>query len=367
MAMMGIKPGTKHWGDTRGDVSAMKSDGQSTISAADLQALGGAENLGEALNKIADPNWVDPSKKIRAVGSDKLDKDAFMKLMLTQMKNQDPTNPLKSHEMAAQLAQFSSLEQLQNMNTSLDSIKAGQKPSETYQALNFIGKAVSGDSAKILRMKGDKDHTFTFNLPDDAKSSEIVVVNEHGETVRKITLTDLKKGENTWRWNGEGENGLPASTGEYKISIEAKNSLGRKLAVRTSFDGVITGVNYTADGPVLLVGDQTIKLKDVKRIVDPQVNSQKDQNSQNQPQAELKTTPNAVDNQGKPVAQEQAKPALTVAEIAQQKYEADAAAKRGVAKSEGAPEKDATPRTNLDGMSMAPELMEKVKKEIAPK
>lgn len=366
MAMMGIKGGTKTWGDTRGEPLASKSDGQSGITAADLQALGGADNVGEVLNKIADPNWVDPSKKMRAVGSDKLDKDAFMKLMLAQMKNQDPTNPLKSHEMAAQLAQFSSLEQLQNVNTTLDSIKSGQKPSETYQALNFIGKAVSGDSAKVLRMKGDKDHTFNFTLPDDAKSADIVVKDQEGETIRKVTLKDLKKGENSWRWNGEGENGLPASTGEFRFLIEAKNSLGKKIAVRTSFDGTITGVNYTADGPVLLVGDQAIKLKDVKKIVDPLVNAQKDQKSQIQPQAELKNGTNNVENQNKPVTEEPAKP-LTVAEIARQRFEAEAAAKQGVAKAQGAQEKEAPDKSNLDGMRMAPELMDKVKKEMTNK
>src|SRR5690606_35195937 len=109
------------------------------------EALGG-QDVGEFLNKIADPNWVDPQKRFRATGNDKLDKEAFMKLMLAQMKNQDPTNPMKSHEMAAQLAQFSSVEQLSNINTTLTAMQAGQKPTESFQALNFIGKAVAGDS-----------------------------------------------------------------------------------------------------------------------------------------------------------------------------------------------------------------------------
>ncbi len=372
MAMMGIKQGTKMWGDTRSEPLATKSDGKENLNSQELAQLGG-DNVGDVLNKIADPNWIDPSKKMRAVGSDKLDKDAFMKLMLAQMKNQDPTNPLKSHEMAAQLAQFSSLEQLQNVNTSLDAIKTGQKPTETYQALNFIGKAVSGDSSKVLRMKGDKDHAFNFVLPAAAKSADILVKNDQGETVRKVQLKDLKQGENSWRWNGEGENGLPAQTGEYKFVIEAKDATGKKVAVRTSFDGTITGVNYTADGPVLLVGDQAVKLKDVKKIVDPSVNAnhsrgetsvnpQKDQNSQIQPQAELKMTAEAIDNRNMP-AGEQQKQALNFAAVAKAKYEAESAAKQGVTKTSGAVEKETAKAGNLEGMRMAPELMDKVKKE----
>jgi flagellar basal-body rod modification protein FlgD len=269
MTMVGTPIGTKNYVDARPETAVQSKDtGERNLSANDLKMLG-EDNVGDLLNKAVDPNWIDPSKKVRTVGSDKMGKDAFMKLMLAQMKNQDPTNPLKSHEMAAQLAQFSSLEQMQNMNTTLEDIKAGQKPAETYQALNFIGKAVSGDSAKVSRMKGDTNHEFIFNLPEDAKEVNIQVKNELGEVVRKFSIKDQKKGENSFTWNGKDERDLNANVGEYTFSIEAKSSIGAKINVKTDFDGVITGVNYTPEGPVLLVGNQTVKLKDVKKIVDP--------------------------------------------------------------------------------------------------
>lgn len=293
MTMVGTPVGTKNYSDARPETAVIgKDNGDRTITAEDLKMLG-ADNVGDVLNKAADPNWIDPSKKIRAVGSDKMDKDAFMKLMLAQMKNQDPTNPLKSHEMAAQLAQFSSLEQLQNVNTSLEDIKKGQKPAETYQALNFIGKSVAGDSAKVIRVKGDTSHNFTYNLPEDAKEIDIQVKNDQGEVVRKFKLSEQKKGENSFTWNGKDERDLISRMGEYTFNIEAKNSLGKKLNVKTDFDGVITGVNYTPEGPILLVGNQTVKLKDVKKIVDPAVNptlngqGKLDQNLKNRTGAEL--------------------------------------------------------------------------------
>lgn len=272
MTMVGTPFGTKNYSDARPETAVQaKDNGDRNLSAEDLKMLG-ADNVGDVLNKAADPNWIDPSKKVRAVGSDKMDKDAFMKLMLAQMKNQDPTNPLKSHEMAAQLAQFSGLEQMQNMNTTLEEIKKGQKPAETYQALNFIGKSVAGDSAKIVRGKGDREHDFNFVLPEDAKEINIQVKNDQGEVVRKFRLSDQKKGENVFTWNGKDERDLISRMGEYTFSIEAKNAMGKKLNVKTDFDGIITGVNYTPEGPILLVGNQTVKLKDVKKIVDPAVN-----------------------------------------------------------------------------------------------
>jgi flagellar basal-body rod modification protein FlgD len=282
MAVMNTKLGTKP-GVMPTD-TIQKSSGVNTISAGDKHFEG--QDMGTVLNKIADPNYVDTSKKIRAVGSDKMDKDAFMKLMLAQMKNQDPTNPLKSHEMAAQLAQFTSVEQMQNMNNTLTEMRNGQKPAENFQALNFIGKSVSGDSAKLTRLKGDKSHEISFNLPDTAQKLSIKIRNADGDIVRKIDLNNLKAGENSYSWNGQNEQGVNAPTGDYQTIIEAVGSNGRKLAVKTDFDGLITGVNYTSEGPVLLVGTQTIKLKDVKKIVDPSL-MKNGQISKNQPGRDL--------------------------------------------------------------------------------
>lgn len=267
MGVMNVKGGTKSFGETRAS-ETINNNLPNTLSAQDKEKMGG-ENVGEVANKLADPNWIDPSKKTRHAGNPSLDKDAFFKLMLAQMKNQDPTNPLKSHEMAAQLANFSSLEQMQNMNTTLTEMKNGQKPAENFQALNLIGKAVAGDAANVVRANGDKDHDFKFTLPMDAGEATIRVRNPEGETVRTYNLKNLKMGDNKISWNGEDEQGNKLPPGEFNFFMDAKDSAGKKIAVKTAFDGVITGVNYTQEGPVLLIGNQTIRLRDVKKITDP--------------------------------------------------------------------------------------------------
>ncbi len=293
MSVMGVKTGTKSWGDSNGN-EITKNSGINTISASDKSKLSD-ENVGDVLNKIADPNWVDPSKKIRSVGGDKMDKDAFMKLMLAQMKHQDPTNPMQSHELAAQLAQFSSVEQLQNLNTTMTDMRNGQKPSESFQALNFIGKAVSGDSAKISRAKGDKDHDIKFDLVDNAKELNIRIRDANGDVVRSLSVKELKKGENKITWNGQDERGQALPAGDYQLFLEAVNSSGTKMNVKTEFEGTITGVNYTPEGPVLLVGNQTVKIKDVKKIVDPSL-MKNDQKTNNVSAQDLKKTVTPDDN-----------------------------------------------------------------------
>ncbi|AHZ83756.1 flagellar hook capping FlgD N-terminal domain-containing protein [Bdellovibrio bacteriovorus] len=267
MTMVNAKLGVNAFGPTQ---TKPETAGASNMSVADREKLGG-ENVGEVLNKIVDANWTDPSKKVRAVGNPSLDKDAFFKLMLTQMKNQDPTNPLKSHEMAAQLASFSSLEQMQNMNKSLDEMKNGQKPSENFQALNLIGKAVAGDSSKVVRGTNDREHDFKFTLPMAASEVSVKVRDAEGNVVRTYNLKSLKAGENKLTWNGEDEKAMKALPGEYQFIAEAKTADGKKMGIKTDFDGMITGVSYSNEGPVLHVGNQAIRFSDVKKITDPRL------------------------------------------------------------------------------------------------
>lgn len=285
MATMTTKVGVKAFGTNPERVTGTANT-PTNISATDRDKLGG-ENVGEVLNKIADANWVDPSKKMRTAGNDKLDKDAFFKLMLAQMKNQDPTNPLKPHEMSAQLANFSSLEQMQNINTTLTEMKNAQKPGEQFQALSLLGKAVAGDSARVVRLKGDKFHDFQFDLPS-AGDVSVKVRNAEGEIVRNYEMKDLKAGKNKISWNGLDERALPTNAGEYTFVVEARTAAGQKLNVKTDFEGTITGVNYTPEGPVLLIGNKTVRLSDVRKIVDPSL-KQNDQISNSVPAQDLKT------------------------------------------------------------------------------
>lgn len=263
--MMNIKAGTTTWG--KPSETTFKQDTATNLSATDKDvALGGEDAVGDVLNKIADPNWVDPTKAVRKVGNNTLDKDAFLKLMLAQMKHQDPTNPQPSHEMAAQLAQFTSLEQLNNINSTLGDMSKAQSPQLNYQALNFIGKKVSGDSSKVLRVANDTKHDFNFNLANDASKISVKVLDGDGNVVRTIENKNFKKGANTITWNGMNDDGSTARPGDYRFLVEATASNGAKVFAKTDFDGKITGMNFTPQGPVLLVGNQSIRMQDVKRI-----------------------------------------------------------------------------------------------------
>jgi len=332
MAIMGIRRDTKAFAPTRAE-SSSKSASQFDrgITPHELQAFG-VSDVGELANKIVDPNYIDPKAKLRGTGNDKLDKDAFMKIMLVQMKNQDPTNPLKSHEMAAQLAQFTQLEQLQNINTNLDEMKAQAKPSESFQSLNLLGKVVSGDSSRIFRSKGDKDHDISFQLPSSAKTVKISITNESGDIVRNATINNAKAGGNIWTWNGKDNQDNILPSGNYRVAIEAFSSNDQKLLVKTDFEGVISGVNFSPQGTLLMIGNQAVRLQDIRKIVDPSLKN-KDQNSTSMSVLDLKGNQNMILNEekGAPEAENKVKP------------------------------------TVLEQAALSREMMERIEKELAPK
>ena len=297
---MDIRKSTKAYADRRDTNFIEKDSGARTLSANDQKKLG-QDNVGDVLNRIADPQWVDPSKKVRAVGDAQLDKDAFMKLMLTQMKHQDPTNPMQAHEMAAQLASFTSVEQLQNLNSTLEQMKKAQAPLQQFEALNLIGKSVSGDSAQLSRVKGDKEHTLQYRLSKDAEKVSVKIRNAQGDIVRSFSLNNQKAGPNSIPWNGQDERGFDQAPGDYSLLIEATDHGEGRVGVETQFDGLITGVNFTNEGPLLIVGNRTVKFSDVKKIVDPSLKSdvQKINNFEKQ---DLNSTKNNSQNKEAPSA-----------------------------------------------------------------
>ena len=128
------------------------------------------------------------------------EKTLFFKLMLAQLKQQDPTNPLKSHEMAAQLAQFSSVEQLTNINETLKN--QGPKESQSFQGLNLIGRVVSGDSSRFQRLPTDSKHKIDFDLSQNADQVHVEIKNSSGQVVWSEKIQNLKKGPHHMSWDG---------------------------------------------------------------------------------------------------------------------------------------------------------------------
>ena len=195
-------------------------------------------------------------------GKASLGKDDFLKLLVAQMKNQDPENPANGQEMAAQLAQFSSLEQLVNMNQSL----AGQQTTLATLngsvnggvALNALGKSVVavGDQVEI-GAQGAGQVTFD---PQGAGTATLHILDADGNEVGSRSLGSVAAGRQTVDV-GDAAKGL--SSGVYHFTVDVTSTAGKAVDVTSYVAGRIDGIQFTPTGPVCTIGGITIALGNV--------------------------------------------------------------------------------------------------------
>ncbi len=195
-----------------------------------------------------------------------VNKDDFFKMLVAQLKNQDPMKPLDATAFTAQLAQFSSLEKLDNVNTTLTSLLGQQDLINKVQSAQLAGKYVvaGGDQADSFTAAG-KPVELGYDLPEDARKVLITIYDQNGRAVDMIEKTDQFKGMNKATWN----NGS-ARTGNFTFSIAAFDGQGRNLGAKTLTEGTVSKVNFH-DGKVYVTVnnremgfDQLLAVTDVK-------------------------------------------------------------------------------------------------------
>jgi len=186
-------------------------------------------------------------------------KDEFLKMLFAQLKNQDPLNPMDSTAFTAQLAQFSSLEQLQNINTQLSSFTKQQQSLGSTQAVNLIGREVLAEGDAI--QADGKPVDVSYRLNGDAAQGLVRIYNANGELVDALSFKNQKQGLNTLTWNP------PSSTvGSYVFEVSAVDANGKTVGAGTLIQGEVTGVNYRDGVTYLSVGGREISLGDVVSV-----------------------------------------------------------------------------------------------------
>jgi flagellar basal-body rod modification protein FlgD len=246
---------------------ASLNPGSSGTSAAKDDKPSTDPQFGDVLNKIQSQYGAktDKPREIKKT----LGKDDFLKIMITQMQHQDPTNPFKAEQMAQEMAQFTSVEQMQNMNQSLKQMAQQHNPLEKLAMTSMIGKTVTVDRARFPHTQGQNE-ALSFNLPRDAKNVQVAIINESGEVVLEKELGPQKQGENTFAWDGLKGNRLPAKGGNYMFRLEAKDASEHEIDTGSEHQARVIGVSFEGEEPVLLVGDakqqSKVAMKSVVRI-----------------------------------------------------------------------------------------------------
>ena len=199
--------------------------------------------------------------------------EAFLKMFMAQMTNQNPLDPMDNTEFTAQLAQFSSLEQLTAMNEKLDGISSLQKSFQEVQVANYLGKEILASGNQMPVTAGQAGSTY-FNLASDA-NVRIIVTNEDGQSVQDVDLGRLAAGEQEWTWNGQTSYGQTAPDGIYTINIIATDTNGDTVKLNSqNVSGIVTGFQWDADGNLQLLGSgSAISLSDIIAVRVPKTSS----------------------------------------------------------------------------------------------
>jgi flagellar basal-body rod modification protein FlgD len=194
-------------------------------------------------------------------------KDDFLALLVQQMKHQNPLEPMSNTEYAAQLAQYSSLEQLQQLNENAESqIILGQSLNNSFMT-SVIGKEIKsfGDGVEF----SGSDVDLHYNLSRDATDFEVKIFNESGELVRTLGENGSQSGDQSISWDGKNDDGEVVEEGNYHFEISAKDVSGLEITTQTYSVGVVDGISYHQGSPFLNINGQFVNLGDVISISSP--------------------------------------------------------------------------------------------------
>lgn len=198
-----------------------------------------------------------------------LGKDDFLHLLITQLQNQDPLNPADATEFTAQLAQFSSLEQLNNVNDNLEQLQNFQASSNNSQAVSLLGKEITA-KGNFLQLTAGESTGCDFSLARDADTVVATVYDSAGGFVTSFTIQNMAAGQHTLPWDGMDKDGNPAIDGSYTVEIQAADADGQKIKSETFFTGLVDKVTFENNTPFLISGDQKIAVGDVTKVATPQ-------------------------------------------------------------------------------------------------
>ena len=209
-----------------------------------------------------------------------LDKDAFLKLMIAQLQNQDPLEPLDGTDYSAQLAQFSSLEQMQNMNDTLNmSLDANYLLTQSItnsMTAGLIGKEVkiAGDT---VTFEGQDQTTIGYELVAPAHEMSIIIYDENNVEKKRFDNLDLEAGKYKLNWDFTDNDGNKVNVGDYRVEIKATGQSITEMEVAQYFVGVIDGVRYSPNGTSIVVNDLEYNVSDVFEVVEAEDSEESDE------------------------------------------------------------------------------------------
>lgn len=190
--------------------------------------------------------------------TDQIGRDEFMQLLVAKLNNQDPLNPSDDTEFIQQLATFSSLEQLVDVNANLESLAVGQGSIINAQALNLIGREALVEAGNQIRVKGGVADELVYVMPDESVDPTLQIVDADGTVIRTLELDGTPRGRQTIAWDGLDEDGDPVPDGDYTLRVTARDLDGEPVDVALYRALPIDGVNFINGTIALISGEREL-------------------------------------------------------------------------------------------------------------
>ncbi len=204
------------------------------------------------------------SSAASTISENSLGKDDFLQLLVAQLQNQDPLNPADPTEFTAQLAQYSSLEQLFTVNDNLETLTTLSSDMERLSALSLVGRSVVSTGGELRY--GGGEAVLGYRLPDAVTGGQLQVLDDRGAAVANISLQELGAGDHFLRWDGVDDSGQVLPPGEYRLAVAARQgemvyNQGEPLTV-----GTVNGVDFDPAGSILVTDAGDFRLRDVTEV-----------------------------------------------------------------------------------------------------
>jgi flagellar basal-body rod modification protein FlgD len=189
----------------------------------------------------------------------------FLTLLTTQLQNQNPLDPLDTNQFTQQLVQFAGVEQQLKTNDQLASLISMQQTTQATQALAFVGKTAVVNGSTTTMTNGQA--SWDLSIPKDSNLT-VSITNSVGQTVFSGKYSASAGDNQTYNWNGQGNDGTQWPDGQYKISVVGTDATnGTPVAISTQVKGTVSSVDLTQQPPLLSIGGQTYTVNQIQRIV----------------------------------------------------------------------------------------------------
>ena len=193
--------------------------------------------------------------------------DTFLQLLLTQLKNQNPLEPMDTNQFTQQLVQFTSVEQQLKTNEFLEAMMQSSQNTTNTQAVSYVGKTVTASGASTDLIDGQARWIYRVDKP--AENTNVTIKDAQGNVVYTEQLS-LAAGTDQIVWDGTTSSGEKLSTGRFTVTIDARDANGAYVPVTTEMMGVVDGVDVSGSEPYLLIGDLRIPLSSIKQVQETQ-------------------------------------------------------------------------------------------------